>query len=59
LADDSAIGLEGAGSTGGVRDTPLSYELQVLQAGRLVARLAAAGKCDVFACQFRTLKLSR
>jgi hypothetical protein len=59
LADDSAIGLEGNVSVGGIRNKPLSYELQVLQAGRLVARLAAAGKCDVFACQFKTLKLTR
>ena len=31
----------------------------MLQAGRLVARLATAGKCDVFSCQFKTLKLTR
>jgi hypothetical protein len=59
LADDSAIGLQGNVSVGGIRNKPLSYELQVLQAGRLVARLAAAGKCDVFSCQFKTLKLTR
>lgn len=57
--DDSAIGLRGQERSLGIRDKPLGYELQVLQGGRLIARLAAAGKCDDLQCQFKTLKLKR
>lgn len=57
--DDSAIGLRGQVRGLGLRDKPLGYELQVLQGGRLIARLAAAGKCDDVQCNFKTLKLKR
>src|SRR5262249_48136808 len=57
--DDSVNRPRGRGPGPGIRDKAVGYEVQVLQGGRLIARLAAAGKCDDVQCQFKKLKLKR
>jgi hypothetical protein len=39
------------------RNATLGYEVKVLQAGRLLARLRLAGRCNSFACDMRTVKV--
>jgi hypothetical protein len=58
-AGSSGIAISGNIRGLGDRPKPVAYEVQVLQAGRLLGRLAAAGKCSVFNCTFRTVKLTR
>lgn len=37
----------------------LGYEIQILQAGRRIARLRVASRCNSFLCPFSTFKFGR
>jgi hypothetical protein len=53
----TALFLEAGVKTGSSHDHPLGYEFQALQAGRLMIRVRAAGKCNFGGCTFRTYKV--
>jgi hypothetical protein len=55
----TAFFLESRMKTGSTRDHPVGYELQVLQAGRLMLVVKEAGKCNFGGCVFRTMKVQR
>jgi hypothetical protein len=38
---------------------PVAYDIEVLQAGRLIARFRLAGACSAFNCNMRTVKVQR
>jgi hypothetical protein len=54
--DHHAFGLRGDARDTTPRNAPLGYEVNVLQSGRLLARLRLAGVCNSFACAMRTIK---
>ena len=43
----------------GIRERSVGYELQLVQAGRQIARVRAAGRCSDFGCVWRKLKIQR
>jgi hypothetical protein len=51
--------LESRMKTGSHRAHPVGYELQVLQAGRLMLTVQEAGKCDFGGCVFRIMKVQK
>jgi hypothetical protein len=53
----TAVFLEAGVKTGSARDHPVGYEFQALQAGRLMIRVRAAGKCNFGGCTWRTFKV--
>ena len=53
----TAFSLEAGVKTGSHRDHPVAYELQALQAGRLMIRVRQAGKCNFGGCTWRTMKV--
>jgi hypothetical protein len=55
----TAFFLESRVKTGSSRAHPVGYELQVLQAGRLMLAVQQAGKCDFGGCVWRTMKVQR
>ena len=57
--EGTAFFLEATIKTGSVHDHPLGYELQVLQAGRLMLRVREAGKCNFGSCTWRIMKVQR
>ena len=57
--EGTAFFLEATIKTGSVHDHPLGYELQVLQAGRLMLRVREAGKCNFGSCTWRVMKVQR
>jgi hypothetical protein len=40
-------------------DRPVGYEIELTQAGRLLASFRLAGKCSAFICNMRTVKVQR
>jgi hypothetical protein len=57
--EHTAVFVEGGVKTGSVHDHPLGYEFQALQAGRLLIRIRAAGKCNLGGCTLRVFKVQR
>jgi hypothetical protein len=55
----TAFFLEARQKTGSVHDHPVGYELQVLQAGRLMLRVQEAGTCNLGSCTWRIMKVQR
>jgi hypothetical protein len=55
----TAFFLEARMKTGSSHDHPVAYELQVLQAGRLMLRVREAGKCNFGLCIWRVMKVER
>jgi hypothetical protein len=55
----TALFLEARVKTGSTHDHPVGYEFQALQAGRLMIRVRAAGKCNFGGCTWRTFKVER
>jgi len=55
----TAFFLESRQKTGATRYHPVAYELQVLQAGRLMLRVREAGKCNLGGCTWRVMKVQR
>lgn len=53
----TAVFLEARIKTGSSHDHPLAYEFQALQAGRLMIRVRAAGKCNFGVCTWRVFKV--
>jgi hypothetical protein len=57
--NNERIRIRGDMRIGSVREKPIGYELQFLQGGRQVARIRLAGRCGVFDCKLKTLKVQR
>jgi hypothetical protein len=55
----TALFVEAGVKTGSSHDHPVGYEFQALQAGRLMIRVRAAGKCNFGGCTWRTFKVER
>jgi hypothetical protein len=55
----TALFLEAGVKTGSSHDHPVGYEFQALQAGRLMIRVRAAGKCNFGGCTWRTFKVQQ
>jgi hypothetical protein len=55
----TAFFLESRVKTGSVHDQPVGYELQVLQAGRLMLAVREAGKCNFGGCVWRIMKVQK
>jgi hypothetical protein len=53
----TALFVESGVKTGSVHDHPVGYEFQALQAGRLMLRVRAAGKCNLGGCTWRIFKV--
>jgi hypothetical protein len=53
----TALFVEAGVKTGSSHDHPLGLEFQALQAGRLIIRVRAAGKCNFGGCTWRTFKV--
>jgi hypothetical protein len=53
----TAFFLEARMKTGSVHNHPVGYELQVLQAGRLMLRVREAGTCNLGGCIWRIMKV--
>jgi hypothetical protein len=51
--------LDSRVKTASVHDQPVGYELQVVQAGRLMLSVREAGKCNLGGCVWRTMKVQR
>jgi len=58
-ASNERIRIRGDLRIGSVREKPIGYELQFVQGGRQVAQIRLAGRCGVFDCKLRTLKVQR
>ena len=58
-AGNERIRIRGDLRIGSVREKPIGYELQFVQGGRQLARIRLAGRCGVFDCKLRTLKVQR
>jgi hypothetical protein len=58
-ANDEQIRIRGDIRIGSVREKPLGYDVQFVQGGRQIARVRLAGRCGVFDCKLRTLKVQR
>jgi hypothetical protein len=54
----TALFVEAGVKTGSVHDHPLGYEFQARQAGRLMLRVRAAGKCNFGGCTWRVFKVN-
>ncbi len=54
----TALFLEARVKTGSSHDHPVGYEFQALQAGRLMIRVRAAGKCNFGGCTWRIFKVN-
>jgi hypothetical protein len=54
----TALFVEAGVKTGSSHDHPLGLEFQALQAGRLMLRVRAAGKCNFGGCTFRIFKVN-
>jgi len=54
----TALFVEGVVKTGSSHDHPVGYEFQALQAGRLMIRVRAAGKCNFGDCTWRIFKVN-
>lgn len=57
--ESTAMFVEATMKTGSVHDHPIGYELQVLQAGRLMIRVREAGTCNFGSCTWRIMKVER
>jgi hypothetical protein len=57
--ESTAMFVEATMKTGSVHDHPLGYELQVLQAGRLMLRVREAGTCNFGGCTWRIMKVDQ
>ena len=44
---------------GSVREKPIGYELQLVQGGRTLGSIRLAGRCGVFDCRLKALKVRR
>ena len=55
----TAFFLEARMKTGSIHDHPVGYELQVLQAGRLMLRVREAGTCNLGSCTWRIMRVER
>ena len=57
--NNERIRIRGDLRIGSVKEKPIGYDLQFLQGGRQLARIRLAGRCGVFDCRLRTLKVQR
>jgi hypothetical protein len=51
--------LDSRVKTASIHHQPVGYELQVLQAGRLMLAVQEAGRCDLGGCVWRTMKVRK
>jgi hypothetical protein len=51
--------IDARSKVGSIKEKPVGFEIVVLQAGRQLARIRGAGKCGVFGCKLRVIKVQR
>ena len=58
-ADNRFLAIDGKLRSGSTHEKPVGYEVKVIQAGRQLGDIRAAGKCGIFDCVLKKLKVQR
>jgi hypothetical protein len=57
VGDNSALSIKADSTVTSLSSKPLGYDIELVQAGKLLARFRLAGRCSAVICKMRPVKV--